>query len=475
MARDKVKNSAKEPMATWKKVLIGIGIFLLIVYVAGVAFFHWHFQYQTTLNGHKVDFKNANDVKKELTESVSDFDLELKERENKTEQIKAKDIDVRLEYNYEVYKALRSQNEFLWFIDCFKKKDQKAEADISYNSEKLNKLIDELACMDKKKDIDVVNAKVEYKDGKYQIIKEVDGTEVDKDGLKENILKAFKKNETVVNMDKDGSYKAPTIRSTDKVATDALRTAQKYAGTKITYKFADKKEVVDKKLIHKWIKVDKKLNVSLDYDKVLDYIEELAGKYDTYQRSVKLKSHSGSTVTVPAGGTYGWKISETKEAKRLMQLIEQGRSLTKEPKYLLRAEKGERTSINANTKTYIEISISAQHMWAYKNGECIVSTDVVTGDVVRGGRSTNKGAYYIIYKQSPAVLRGSNNSYASPVTFWMPFNGEEGEGIHDSSWRSSYGGSIYRGNGSHGCVNTPYSAARKIYNNFDAGTPVFVY
>lgn len=475
MARDKVKNSTKGPMATWKKVLIGIGIFLVVVYAAGVAFFHWHFQYQTTLNGHKVDFKNANDVKKELTESVSDFDLELKERENKTEQIKATDIGVKLEYNYEVYKALRSQNEFLWFIDCFKKKDQKAEADITYNGEKLDAIIDKLDCMDTKKDTDVANAKVEYKDGKYQIIPEVKGTEVDKDGLKKNILNAFKKNETVVNMDTDGSYKSPTIISTDQVVTDALRTAQKYAGTKITYKFASKKEVVDKKLIHKWITIDKKMNVSLDYEKVLDYIEELAAKYDTYQKSVKLKSHSGNTVTVPAGGSYGWKISETKEAKRLMQLVEQGRSLTKEPKYLLRAEKGERTSIDANCKTYIEVSISDQHMWAYKNGKCIVSTDVVTGDVTKSGRATNKGAYYIIYKQSPAVLRGSNNSYASPVTFWMPFNGEEGEGIHDASWRSSYGGSIYRGSGSHGCVNTPYANAKKIYNNFESGTPVFVY
>ncbi len=472
MARDKVKNSAKEPMPKWKKVLIGIGIFLLVVYAAGVAFFHWHFQYQTTLNGHKVDFKNANDVKKELTASISDFDLELKERENKTEQIKAQDIGVKLEYNYEVYYALRAQNEFLWFINCFKQKDVKLEADISYDSEKLDEIIDNLECMDTKNDKDLANAKVEYKDGKYQITPEVEGTEVDKDSLKENILKAFKRNETVVDMDTDGSYKAPTIRATDQVTTDALRTAQKYVGTKITYKFADEKEVCDKKLIHKWITIDKKMNVSLDYEKVLDYIEELASKYDTYQRSVKLKTHSGSTVTVPSGGSYGWKISETKEAKRLMQLIEQGRSLTKEPKYLLRAEKGERTSVDANCDTYIEISVSAQHMWAYKNGKCIVSTSVVTGDVTKG-RGTHKGAYYIIYKQSPATLRGQG--YASPVTFWMPFNGEQGEGIHDASWRSSYGGSIYQGSGSHGCVNTPYSNAKKIYQNFESGTPVFVY
>lgn len=472
MARDKVKNSTKAPMPTWKKTLIGIVIFLLIVYAAGVAFFHWHFQFQTTLNGHKVDFKNANDVKQELTKSVSDFDLILKERENKTETIKAKDIDVSLEYNYEVYKALRAQNEFLWFIDCFRKKDTKVAADITYNAHKLSDIIDKLECMDKEKDQDVENAKLKYKDGDYTIVPEVNGTEVDKDALKKNIVNAFKTNETTLDMDKDGSYKAPTVRATDKTATDALRTAQKYINTKVTYTFADVKEVCNKKLIHKWIDVDNDMKVSLNYEKVLDYIEGLAAEYDTYQRSVKLKSHSGKVVTVPAGGDFGWKISETKEAKRLMQLIEQGRSVTKEPKYLLRGEKGKRTSVGANYKTYIEISVSAQHMWAYKDGKCLVSTPVVTGDVTKG-RGTHKGAYCIIYKQSPSVLRGQG--YASPVTFWMPFNGAEGEGIHDASWRGNYGGSIYRGNGSHGCVNTPYANARKIYHNFAAGTPVFIY
>lgn len=119
--------------------------------------------------------------------------------------------------------------------------------------------------------------------------------------------------------------------------------------------------------------------------------------------------------------------------------------------------------------TYVEISINQQHMWYYKNGKLVVETDVVTGNY--GTNDTPKGAYSIIYKASPATLM--NNSH---VTFWLPFT-SDGCGIHDASWRSSweYGGTRYKGHGSHGCVNTPYNAAKKIYNNISSGTRVVVY
>lgn len=453
-----------------KKIALGIGAAILVIYVAGVLFFHWHFQANTIINGHKVGFKNGNDVKAELTKTLSDHDLTLIERNDKKEVIKMSDIDASLEYNNNVYKALREQNEFLWFIDCFRKKNTRLGADIYYNADKLKKVEANLVCLDKKKDINVENAKVEYKDGKFQIVPEVLGTEVLKEKLHENIVESFKNNKRELNLEKAGCYKEPTIYSTDKKATDALRIAQKYAGAKITYRFARETKVVNSKSISKWITFDKNLNVNVSTEKVEKYIANLAQEYDTNGKSVKLKTTNQGTVTVP-GGTYGWTIDQSKEAKRLVQLIKQGREVEKEPAYSKRAEVGIRTSVRSNPKTYIEVSISEQHMWFYKDGKRLVDTPVVTGDIIRPGRRTHTGAYYIFYKQSPAVLRGAN--YASPVTFWMPFH--NGEGIHDASWRGVFGGSIYMGGGSHGCVNTPYSNVRVIYHNAPVGTPVFVY
>ena len=69
------------------------------------------------------------------------------------------------------------------------------------------------------------------------------------------------------------------------------------------------------------------------------------------------------------------------------------------------------------------------------------------------------------------LLKGDD--YASPVSFWMPFNG--GIGIHDANWRYEFGRNIYMTNGSHGCVNMPPEMAGKLFELISAGTPVVVH
>ncbi len=49
--------------------------------------------------------------------------------------------------------------------------------------------------------------------------------------------------------------------------------------------------------------------------------------------------------------------------------------------------------------------------------------------------ATPDGVYKLKDKEKDAVLKGKG--YASPVTFWMPFNA--GIGIHDASWRNAFG------------------------------------
>ena len=123
--------------------------------------------------------------------------------------------------------------------------------------------------------------------------------------------------------------------------------------------------------------------------------------------------------------------------------------------------------------TYIEISLKQQHMWYYRSGDLYCETDVVTGND-DGYHNTPKGVYSIYQRLSPTTLVGPG--YASYVNYWMAFT-YSGIGIHDASWRSNseYGGTTYKGNGSHGCVNTPYNAVKKIYQKAGIGTKVVVY
>ena len=114
--------------------------------------------------------------------------------------------------------------------------------------------------------------------------------------------------------------------------------------------------------------------------------------------------------------------------------------------------------------------MTAQHLFYYKDGSLVVESDFVSGNEAKGW-ATPAGVYPLTYKQKDAVLKGED--YKTPVDYWMPFNG--GIGLHDATWRSSFGGTLYKNGGSHGCVNLPHSVAQKIFENISAGTPVLCY
>lgn len=72
------------------------------------------------------------------------------------------------------------------------------------------------------------------------------------------------------------------------------------------------------------------------------------------------------------------------------------------------------------------MNLTAQHLFYYKNGKLLIESDFVSGNEAKGW-STPAGAYELTYKQRNAVLKGKN--YNTPVTYWMPFNGNIG--MHD--------------------------------------------
>ncbi|MBQ3466630.1 MAG: L,D-transpeptidase, partial [Firmicutes bacterium] len=43
------------------------------------------------------------------------------------------------------------------------------------------------------------------------------------------------------------------------------------------------------------------------------------------------------------------------------------------------------------------------------------------------------------------------------------------------SWRSNFGGDIYKYSGSHGCVNLPTNKAPELYNLISVGTVVIIH
>ncbi len=125
--------------------------------------------------------------------------------------------------------------------------------------------------------------------------------------------------------------------------------------------------------------------------------------------------------------------------------------------------------------TYVFVSIADQHLTYFVDGKVALDCPVVTGNA--GGHSTPRGTFFLNGKSRNLTLKGRNDDgskYASFVSYWMPFLGSS-YGLHDATWRSTFGGSIYQGNGSHGCVNMPYASAANLYEMIEIGTPVLIY
>lgn len=185
----------------------------------------------------------------------------------------------------------------------------------------------------------------------------------------------------------------------------------------------------------------------------------------TFKKIGSTKNNFSNTPKLSSNKTYYFKVYPYKSISSKTDVM--GTSFTVSKKVSSKAFGKDVGS------TYIEISTKQQHMWMYCGGKQYASTDVVTGND-DGNHNTPKGVFKIFQKSSPTTLTGPG--YSCRVSYWMAFT-YLGCGIHDSSWRSSseYGGSTYKGNGSHGCVNTPYSQVKKIYSKAKVGTYVIVY
>ncbi len=250
-----------------------------------------------------------------------------------------------------------------------------------------------------------------------------------------------------------------------------------YVESTITYEFGDRTEVVDGAEISSFIATDENGeflydesgSFYLDTDKIKEYVRTLAEKYNTVNKPRSFRTTRGSMVTVETG-TYGYKLNEKAEVEYLSSVIGRRNQLTRKPQFTQEAYTNVYSLSDDIGDTYIEVDLTNQMMYYYKNGRLKIETPVVTGNTSLG-RGTPEKVCFVYSKERNRILRGEG--YASFVNYWMPVYG--GVGIHDASWRGSYGGKIYKTNGSHGCINTPYAEVSRLYDMVEIGTPVIIF
>lgn len=463
------ENEVVKSIKRHKKIVSGVIVSLCTlcaIYFGMAIYFMNHFYFGSEINGIKVSGKSVESVNKQMASKLENYVLNLNERDGKNEQIKADEVGLKYISDGD-FKSLKDrQKPFNWISAFLNTEASKMTEEVKYDEKLLKELVDKLLCFDGSNIIEPKNPDFKYTDKGYVIIDEVKGNKVDKDVLYKYVSDAILMREAAVDLETINCYINPQYTSRSQKIIEIKDMLNKYVSSKITYTFGENKEILDGAVINKWLTVNENMEVNFDEAKAKEYIDMLSNSYSTIGKVRSFVTSSGKTITI-SGGDYGWSINTAKEAQALIAAIKEGKTITKEPVYKQTALSHGRNDIG---NTFVEIDLTKQHLWFYKNGSLIVQGDVVTGNV-SAGHTTPPGIYRLKYKERNAVLRGVD--YAAPVDFWMPFNG--GIGIHDANWRSVFGGTIYKTAGSHGCVNSPYYLAKTIFDNIEAGTPVVCY
>lgn len=449
-----------------KKISLIVCLIILVIYLLGTIYFKTHVLPNTFLNDKDISNKKILQLNTDKFEEIK-----LIGKDDKEIIINPEDIDFKVK---DLSKIEIKQNPFSWPISIFNKKEYNIEIEADFNEDKLKEILLKSELF--KDTLEPEDAKIEKEGEEYIIIEEKEGTALDIEKVIETIKLGIISDEKTIKLEDE--YKKPKILKNDENLIKSKTILEEALKIEITFDFEDRKEILTgDDLIELYI-IDDEGKYILNQQKIRDYIKKMAIKYDTFGSKRKFNATYIGEIEVE-GGIYGWQMNVNETRDLLIKEIEElngkkDKKVTIKPIYIHEALYREENDLG---NTYIEIDLTRQHMWYYRDGELKVSTDIVTGDTTKG-YPTPTGVEKLWSKERNKTLRGLNfggsSSYAVKVNYWMPINWKD-IGIHDTSYRDAYGGSIYRGNGSHGCINTPESKVKEIFEDAPINIPVIVY
>ncbi len=477
---ERVRKSKKSILKTLVAVVLFLCVIAGAVYGAGVWYFTERFFPNTTVNGEDVSMQMEADLSARMSGIIDGYALRVTGQKLSL-RIPGENIDVA--YDGEAYarSAMDNVDPLRWPLEIMEVHAYTVDDAVTYDDEALRKTVASAVDQVNKTAKLPVSATIDYVDSKkrFAVVSEEAGTALDYDVVMKNIQKSVVTLTTSLVLDAD-SLQQPEVTSDAPELSEAAAKANTFVGLSIPLTVNDETvETIDGAFISKWVVLDDELDASLDEDAVMKWaLGDFSQKCDTLgaKRTYKLgKGKKAKKVTV-SGGTYGWVIDGESLADELIKRIKKSSS-----KALAIPTKSEGKVWNPGGKDwdrYIDIDLTDQvARLINKKGKVLWESSIVSGSVATN-HQTPTGVYVVNSTMGVnQTLIGSDENgdgkpdYKTPVSYWIPFIGNS-IALHDANWRSSFGGSIYQTNGSHGCVNLPPAAAAALYGMVSVGDVV---
>lgn len=436
----------------------------------------------TYINGMDASDKSAEEVESMIAPEIDTYSLTVSFRDGSKKELKAADVDLSYTPDSQVKDLLSSQNNFAWLSGALgSSKSYNVNTPVSFDADKLKSIVLAWPEAVEEQMVAPINAHMRIADdGSIKIVQETPGTTINDDALLKEIESALSEGKTTIDANAvEGIYVNPTVYSDHPDLNEQVEGLNSFLNQTVTYTLSDgSQKVLDRTTVSAWLTETAPgsqwyyVNPDNLKQQCVDYMSQIAAEDDNYGNYRTFKSTNYGRVRIPTSALHGHEIDQAAMAEDLYNTLMAGNGGTKEMTYA-NYEDTKRDDLGG---TYIEVDVSSQMVYVYIDGSLYYQTSCVTGKEYRSPTPT--GIYSIYTKMKHTNLTGAMRadgtpSYVSYVNYWMPFYG--GYGLHDASWRSSFGGSIYKYSGSHGCVNLPNSAAATIYSACSTGTPVVVF
>lgn len=465
-----------------KKILTVLGIIImtpvcmvLLIYLGLAWYYSDTFMNGVMINGVYAAGMTPEKLDELLLQRTKEASFTVMDKYGKTYEIPIADMDFAYTYLDELNQIKSGQNPFHWGLALINgtSENYTITPEGICDTEKLRDYLMSMELIKNQADPDNIRVEiVKEKDG-YALIDDTENL-LDVDAAVETIEQAVLDGERHLNLEDAGCYVEIDYTKDMLDTLNIWKKVKKLQDVEIVCQFYDGDETVDSSVICDWIsldedgdfQLDENGELILDEENVAEYVEQLAKEHDSVNGPWTFSPTRGGTVTIEKG-TYGYKLNQKKQKEYFMEQVYAHKSAVTEAIY---SQRGWGDAAGDIGSTYIEVDMSDQMMYYYKDGHLQLSTPVVTGNTSKGN-GTPQRVCYIYFKQRNRTLIGED--YETPVSYWMAVYGNIG--IHDATWRGKFGGTIYKTNGSHGCINTPMKAVSQLYEMAEEGTPVIMF
>lgn len=451
-------------------------VILGVAYSAGIGFYAEKFQANTTFG--TVDISNLSlpEAQAKIEDELNAESITVKENGQVLGTFTVGDLNGQINTEDVLTSTYNSQNPTEWLGGYFSsvEYDNVLMNSLQIDDADLSAVLSEVGLNNTDREA-ATDAYIDYQDGRGYFVQDAtNGNQLDLEEVKDLIVTGLQ--DGVGEIEINQAYLEPEVTADSEDIQSLMNQIDELTSTKLTLNIAGNEVTIPQEKIEEWLYFDGNNNPVFDQNLIYEYLGTLNEQYATYMSYRTFNSTLQGQVTVDPG-TLGWSISRDEESAQIAADLLAGEDITRDP---IIAGTGYNSSGDDIGSTYVEVDLTNQMMYYYRDGALMLETPIVSG---MGNNHavptpTIAGAYSIWNKERDATLVGVNqqrgNDYEQPVSYWLPFD-DTGQGIHDANWQSSFGGDIYQYAGSQGCINTPPGVMAQLFEMVEVGTPVIVF